>query len=310
VDTQACIGRFLRYLEGERNASPHTLRSYESDLRQFARYLAGGPDRLTENEAADEPAPAIDVVDRTTVRAYLAHLQSLGASRRTVGRKLATLRSFFKFLCREAILEKNPAKTIVSPRIGRPLPKLLTIDEIRGMLELPNTDEPLGARDKAILEVLYSTGIRAGELVALRTKDVDLIGGSLKIRGKGRKERIGPLGSYAAEALRQYIAVRTLLRPTVAAGDGLFLNARGGPLTTRSVQRIVSKYARAALTGRDDVTPHTLRHSYATHMLDAGADLRVVQELLGHANLSTTQIYTHVTTERLRQVYNAAHPHA
>ncbi|MDX9973448.1 MAG: tyrosine-type recombinase/integrase [FCB group bacterium] len=205
-------------------------------------------------------------------------------------------------------LPENPAKAVKSPKLGRDLPDVLTIPEVTALLEAPDLSEPLGIRDRAILETLYSSGIRAGELAGLSLRDIDLVGGTINVMGKRQKQRIAHLGSYATEALDNYLRVRMEIgKPR---HERLFVNFRGGPLTSRSVQRVVERYVTEVLPGRTEVSPHTLRHTFATHMLDSGADLRVVQELLGHENLSTTQIYTHVSIERLREVYKQTHPHA
>jgi integrase/recombinase XerC len=230
-------------------------------------------------------------------------------SPRTLARKLAALRSFFKYLCARGICKTNPARMASARKLGRPLPHFLNVDEVAQLVEAPDTSTPLGTRDRAILETLYSAGIRASELAALQLSHVDIISGVIKVFGKGRKERLAMIGAPATRALRDYLDIRSQL---VKRSDvrHLFVNHRGGPLTSRSVQRIVEKYALSILPARKDVSPHTLRHSFATHLLDRGADLRSVQELLGHANLTSTQIYTHVTTKRLKQVYDNAHPHA
>jgi integrase/recombinase XerC len=295
---------FLRYLEGERNVSSHTLRAYSNDLSQFLIFLGHDP----EAGDAGPATPLLQDVSRHTIREHLATLQGLGMSSRTLARKLASLRSFFKYLHARGICKTNPARMVSARKLGRPLPHVLGVDEVGRLVETPDASTVTGKRDRALLETLYSTGVRAGELVALRLNQVDLISGTVTVVGKGRKERMALLGSPAVNALRVYLAVRSEL----AKGKSIrhvFLNHRGGPLTSRSVQRIVHKYAAATLPTHRDVTPHTLRHSFATHMLNRGADLRAVQELLGHASLTSTQIYTHLTTERLKEVYRRAHPH-
>ena len=300
---------FVNYLESERNFSAHTLRAYMGDLAQFCRYLAHGPAGLDE----DAPTTELDVsllarAGRNDIRAFLGHVQTRGASPRTSARKLAAIRAAYRFYLRNGGLADNPAQTLRSPKRGRALPDVLSIPEVTALLEAPDQNEPLGLRDRALLETLYSTGMRAAECAGLTLRDVDLIGGTVRIFGKRRKERVGHLGRYAVDALNDYLQVRADLgRPT---HDRAFVNWRGGPLTTRSVQRVVEKYVRAVLPDRREVSPHTLRHTFATHLLDGGADLRAVQELLGHASLSSTQIYTHVSLDRLRDVYRQAHPHA
>lgn len=311
VATVATVAPFLRYCEAERNLSPHTLRNYAGDLAQFFGFL------LTEYYGADEENPGdvatipIREVDRWKIRAFLGHLHRRGARDRTVARKLATMRTYFAFLCREGELARNPTADIATPKLSRPLPDFLSEAEVALLLAAPDPDTPLGCRDRALLEVLYSSGMRAGECAGLTVKGLDLLAGYARVLGKGRKERLSMLGRHALKALRAYVPARDQLLAAVGRADHgvLFVSRSGRPLLTRDLQRIVARAARAAGIGRD-VHPHTLRHTFATHMLDRGADLRYVQELLGHASLSTTQIYTHVTMERLQAVYAAAHPHA
>jgi integrase/recombinase XerC len=304
------VQRFINYLETERAFSAHTLRAYLLDLAQFCDYVNHGPDALS-HEAEERPPASVDALrraGRNDIRAFLAHVQTAGGTPKTSARKLAAIRAAYKFYVRIGELEVNPAQTVKSPKLGRDLPDVLSIPEVTALLEAPDTSEPLGIRDRAILETLYSSGIRAAELAGLTLRSIDLIGGTMVVLGKRRKERIAYLGTYAADAVQAYLRVRgSLGSPT---HERLFVNARGGPLTTRSVQRVVERYVRQALPGRRAISPHTLRHTFATHMLDGGADLRVVQELLGHESLSSTQIYTHVSIDRLKQVYRDAHPHA
>lgn len=304
------VQRFEDYLAGERGFSVHTLRAYVQDLNQFAAYLKEGPAAFEER--ANPPAPAdlerLRQARRDDVRAFLAHVQTHGGTARTAARKLASLRTAYRFFVREKLLSENPAKQVRSPKLRKDLPEVLSIAEVTALVEAPDTAEPLGKRDRAVLEVLYSSGIRAAELTGLTLNALDMLEGAMRVTGKRNKERIAYLGSFAARTLRDYLEIRGQLG--APAHDTVFVNARGGPLTTRSVQSIVTKYVRQALPTRTDVSPHTLRHTFATHMLDAGADLRVVQELLGHASLGSTQIYTHVSVERLRQVYRESHPHA
>jgi integrase/recombinase XerC len=303
--------QFLNHLKVERNCSRHTLRAYMLDLQQFCDFLENGPAALRREDGEARPPASLDAMraaDREKVRAFLAHVQTAGGSPRTSARKLAAIRAAYKFFTRTGRMDANPAMGVRSPKLARDLPEVLTIPEVTALVEAPDLSEPAGLRDRALLETLYSTGIRAAELAGLRIEDMDLAHGMLRVLGKRRKERLVPLGSLAARALEDYLAVR--------GGFGqpghrvVFVNARGGPLTTRSVQRIVERYVLQVMPLRREVSPHTLRHTFATHMLDAGADLRVVQELLGHESLSSTQIYTHVSIERLRQVYRDAHPHA
>ena len=295
---------FLRYLEGDSNVSSHTLRAYATDLSQFLTFLSAGQG----SDSGESVTALLQSVDRHTIREYLAKLQRQGMSPRTLARKLAALRSFFKYLHARGLCAANPAKLVSSRKLGRPLPHVLSVDEVERLVEAPDDSTILGKRDRAILETLYSTGIRAGELATLRLDNVDLISGTIRVFGKGRKERIALLGSPATRALRAYLAVRSDLTGQSDVTH-VFVNHRGGPLTSRSVQRIVHKYATTVLPTRAEISPHTFRHSFATHMLNRGADLRSVQELLGHASLTSTQIYTHLTIERLKEVHRRAHPH-
>lgn len=305
------ILQFINYLRVERGFSSHTLRAYLGDLDQFCDYLANGRAAFAREPGDTRPRATLDALrraDKRQVRAFLAHVQTSGASPRTAARKLAALRSAYKFFIRTDKLQDNPAQQVKAPRLARNLPDVLSIPEVTALVEAPDTTTPLGKRDRALLETLYSSGARASEAAGLKLSDVDLGRGIMRVLGKRNKERMAHLGSYAVKALRNYLAVRASLG--TPDGDALFLNARGGPLTTRSIQRVVEKYVRQVLPGRKEVSPHTLRHTFATHMLDGGADLRVVQELLGHESLTSTQVYTHVSMDRLKQVYRNAHPHA
>jgi integrase/recombinase XerC len=289
------IVAFEQYLGAERNASPHTIRAYVEDLRQFDRFLG-------EELGAD--ARPIDV-DHLMIRAFLAHLHRDGVKKISSGRKLAALRTFFRFLCREGVLSHNPASALLSPRIERRIPPHLDEDEVDRLLDIPG-DGAAAVRARAFLELLYATGIRCAELVGLDLGEVDLDGRMVRVLGKGRKERIVPFGTRAAAAIREYLSVRATAQPTT---DALFVNARGGRLTDRSIRSILAARVRqVALVRR--ISPHTLRHSFATHLLERGADLRAIQELLGHASLSTTQRYTHVNARHLIEVYKKAHPRA
>jgi integrase/recombinase XerC len=304
------VQRFINYLETERGFSAHTLRAYLLDLAQFCDYVTNGPDAMSR-DAEDRPPASVDALrraGRNDIRAFLAHVQTAGGTPKTSARKLAAIRAAYRFYVRIGELEQNPAQTVKSPKLSRDLPDVLSIPEVTALLEAPDLSEPLGIRDRAILETLYSSGIRAAELAGLALRSVDLVGGTMVVLGKRRKERIAHLGTYAVDALQAYLRVRGALGSP--KHERLFVNFRGGPLTTRSVQRVVEQYVRQTLPGRRAISPHTLRHTFATHMLDAGADLRVVQELLGHESLSSTQIYTHVSIDRLKQVYRDAHPHA
>jgi integrase/recombinase XerC len=285
------VAAFLQYLAAERGASPHTIRSYRADLHDCVGFL----ERRGLGTLVD--------ADARVVRGYLADLHDRGLARTSIARRLATLRSFFRYLIRRGRMRINPAREVRTPSLPGRLPAHLPIDQSQALFRQPPGDELADRRDRAVLEVLYATGVRVAELAGLDVEDTDLGEGSVRVLGKGRKERIVPLGSKAVDAVRAYLADREGSR------GPLFRNARGGRLTVRSLHRIVRARARAAgLAGR--VTPHTLRHTFATHLLDAGADLRLIQELLGHARLATTQRYTHVSADRLAKVYDAAHPRA
>lgn len=288
------VDSFLSFLNTEKNASSHTVKNYSIDLREFCLFLG-------------DKAP--DQISYLDIRSFLAHLKSANYSKSSISRRLACLRSFFKFLARENHLKVNPAAGITTPKRDRRLPHFLDQQEIEKLLEAPGKEAWEEKRDKAILEMLYSSGLRVSELVGLNQEDVDLFGGLLRVRGKGRKERIVPLGQLALKALKAYLEYKPAKQMTVHMKMPLYLNRSGGRLTDRSIRRIILKYCKRIALNKE-VSPHMLRHSFATHMLDRGADLRSVQELLGHENLSTTQIYTHVTTKRLKEAYDAAHPRA
>ncbi len=289
------IAAFVRYLEGERNASPHTLRAYGEDLEQFAEFA--------RDELGRQPRPAD--VDHLMVRGFLARLHRDGLAKVSSGRKLAALRTFFRFLCREGVLDRNPARSLLAPRVERRIPSHLDEGEVDRLLDVPG-DGAAAVRARALLELLYATGIRCAELVGLDAAEVDLDARLARVLGKGRKERIVPFGTRAAEALRKYLPVRSAAGPR---DDALFVNARGGRLTDRSVRLILAARVRQVALARR-ISPHTLRHSFATHLLERGADLRAIQELLGHASLSTTQRYTHVNARHLIEIYKKAHPRA
>jgi len=279
---------FLGYLLRQRRASPHTIRAYRKDIQDFMNWFEQPPHR----------AEPLDV------RLYITSLMKQGLSKRSVSRRLSALRSFFDFLLREGVVGENPARYARRPRLGQTLPQVLSVEEVKHLLEAPQQlKKPFWRRDSAILETLYSCGLRAAEILSLRLQDVDLNAGFVRVRGKGGKERIVPLGSHAISAIRRYLSSEeSKIRKT----DILFVNRYGNPLSDRYLRRMVADYAQIAL-GRA-VHPHTLRHSFATHLLDAGMDLRFVQELLGHAKVTTTQIYTHVSLTRLKEVYHRHHP--
>lgn len=298
---RSSITKFLRYLATERNASDLTIKAYREDLFGLVDWL----------EAVQGSVPKPASLTPHDLRSFQAALTEAGYARTTISRKLASLRSFYKFAMREGIATTNPAKPLRNPRRQRKLPHVLTNDEVGRLLVTPPSINAAGLRDRAILETMYSAGLRVSELVGLRDGDLDRDQQIVRVRGKGRKERISPLGSFAIKAINKYAAVRTRDPKTEALGQDapVFVNRFGRILTTRSVGRMLEKYiAKAELDAR--TSPHTLRHSFATHLLDRGADIRSVQELLGHKSLATTQIYTHVSAANLRQVYEKAHPRA
>ncbi len=289
---------FLKHLNIERNYSDLTIKAYRRDINDF----------LDFSEKADKTVDDFANIGHNDIRAYLGKMKNSGLSVATVSRRLSSLRSFFKFLIRVDMLTDNPLSGIRTPRRGRPLPHYLNTRDIGRLLEAPDVRNLSGKRDKAILEVLYSTGMRVGELTSLCFADIDFNQEVIRVLGKGKKERLVALGRFAASALKGYIDARNT-HMAGAATDKVFLNRLGTPLTSRSVRRMLDKYLK--ITGLNSkLSPHSIRHSFATHLLNAGADLRSVQELLGHKNLSTTQIYTHVSTEHLKLIYEKAHPHA
>jgi integrase/recombinase XerC len=296
----ADITAFLEYLTNVRSMSTHTVRNYGVDLAQFLNHLieAGQSDLFPEQ------------VTHMMIRAFMADLDQKGSSRQTVARKIAALRSFYKYLQRQGRATGNPARVVHTPKLEKKIPAFLTIPMMEKLLSEPDGGTFTGSRDKAILELIYSAGLRSFELVALDHDDLDLDRRLLRLKGKGMKERINPVGRFAVQALDEYLEHKAA-HPDRARFDpkAVFLNFRGQRLTTRSVRRMLSHYA--AMAGLpEDVSPHTLRHSFATHLLQRGADLRVVQELLGHENISTTQIYTHITANEMQRIYLESHPRA
>jgi len=315
------INEFLDYLKFEKHFSEHTAKCYHADLEQFCQYIGGQTSQSSDWNASDNSTGGVATQTQTkveqtlltlttdSVRAYMAHLNDKQYSKSTAARKLATLRSFYKFLVKRNYLQNNPVTPVRTPKQDKKLPKFLEYDQVKKLLETPPADSWLGARDRAIMETLYGTGVRVSELVALNIEDVDFLGEVLHIRGKGKKERIAPIGSSALQSIQHYMEYRNRRAQNNGNFDSkvLFVNKHGKRLSTRSVRRKMDKYLKMA--GLDpSISPHTLRHSFATHMLNKGAALRSVQELLGHQSLSTTQIYTHLTTKKLKEVYDDAHP--
>jgi len=279
------IDKFMTYLDIEKNYSKHTLINSSSDLKVFSAFM---------------PGKDVQKMEHLDMRRFLAELRQGNFAKASIARKLAALRSFFKFLYKEGYIKSNPASAITTPKLEKKLPTFLSVEEAAKLLEAPRDSDANGLRDRAILETLYSTGIRVSELVGIDADDVDFISGVVKVTGKGNKERLVPIGDKALRIMRSYLEKRS--HPLAKEAKAVFLNKSGGRITDRSIRRVVDKYIRL-MAMRQGISPHTLRHSFATHLLDRGADLRSVQELLGHMNLSTTQIYTHVTTERLKNVY-------
>ena len=303
------LTQFLEHLRYERNVSEHTLRNYAIDLGQFLEHLAPADPATGERREVD-----VKEIDHITIREWLSELHDAQKKKSSIARKLAALRTFFQFLIREGAVEANPAKLVSTPRLEKKLPNHLSVEDAVRFIETPDETTDLGRRDRAILEMLYGTGVRVSELVKLDLRDIDFRGRTIRVKGKRRKERVVPFGEPALHALMRYL---TEVRPAflnnapVAERDeaAVFLNYQGTRITTRSVGRMVDKYIKIC-AGIHDISPHSLRHSFATHLLDSGADLRDIQELLGHARLSTTQIYTHVSMEKLIEVYDKAHPKA
>lgn len=323
-DNLPIVQMFLSYLIDERHFSPYTSRCYGLDLRQYSDFLVEHfgikHDEAAEKSACDKRDTKSNTVtakillaDLDTIRGFLAKMGEQNYSAATMARKIATLRSFHKWMEKRGLVSNNPMLMIRTPKQAKRLPKAITVDQIERLLSAPDDSDLLGARDRAILETLYSTGIRVSEVVGINRADVNDAGESIIIRGKGRRERVVPLGSHALGALRHYVQMLDgeLAKAGLAADPDapLFVNKHGTRLSSRSVRRKVSKYL--TQVGLDpDISPHTIRHSFATHLLDNGADLRSVQELLGHQSLSSTQVYTHLTSQRMRDAYDKAHPRA
>jgi integrase/recombinase XerC len=297
------LEQFTAYLKVEKNVSPHTLEGYSHDLLEFAYFLAEQKSCQIEELKPDE-------VEYPSVRQFLAVLQKKGLKKTTIARKLASLRSFFRFLSREELVTRNPVKHVETPKLEKKIPRFLYYQQIERLFNAPG-NTPQGQRDKAILETIYAGGLRVSELVGLDINAIDFSIGYARVFGKGAKERVVPLGKPALEALKIYLDHgRTVLAAKSAAQQtAVFLNKYGTRLTARSIRNIVKKYV-DKVSLEEKISPHTLRHSFATHLLDGGADLRSVQELLGHVKMSTTQIYTHVTKARMKSVYQKTHPRA
>jgi len=303
------LQQFFEHLRYERNVSEHTLRNYRIDLTQFYDYLAPAEPQTGERKRE----PDIRQIDHITIREWLSTLHTAQKKKTSIARKLAALRTFFQFLCREGVVGMNPAKLVNTPRLEKKLPNHLSIEDMVRFIETPDISTDLGKRDRAILEMLYGTGVRVSELTKLNLRDVDYQNKMARVTGKRRKQRVVPFGEPALHALMDYLTVRGAFLQNAPLAErepeALFLNYQGTRITTRSVGRMVDKYI-LLCAGIHNISPHSLRHSFATHLLDSGADLRHIQELLGHARLSTTQIYTHVSMEKLIEVYDKTHPKA
>jgi len=298
------IKEFKNYLVAEKNASPHTLDSYLNDIFQFEEFLK------QSGHGVKSGTPEITSIDRLAVRSYLGFLYEKKLSASSMRRKLSTLSSFFRFLCREGHLKNNVVKSIPAPKMENKLPTFLSVDEMFRLIDLPQGDGFLVIRDRAMLELFYNTGLRISELVSLKVRDIDLVTQTLKVLGKGNKERLLPFGRKCLEALANYKKARSdKIVSTKINNDFLFLNHRGKGISTRGVRKIIEKYVTTGNFPRK-ISPHSIRHSFATHLLESGADLRSIQELLGHASLSTTQKYTHLTIDKLLATYDQAHPRA
>ena len=305
IEKRGFIDQFIHYLSIEKNASPHTCRCYRRDLEGFEDFLKNSGTYISSTGKVE-----MEKVDRMAIRKYLSFLHRKN-KKSSIARKISTLRSFFKYMVREQVIPSNPAKGVSTPKVEKTLPTTLTVDEAFRLMESPTTisekpsegSKEKGLRDRAILELLYSSGLRVSELVGLNSNQLDLDLGIVRVMGKGRKERIVPVGTKAIKALEAYLEKRGMLE----GEEPIFVNSLGGRLTARSVGRLIKRYTRHSGIFRK-VSPHSLRHTFATHLLDAGADIREIQEMLGHSSLSTTQRYTHVSMGKLMEVYDKAHP--
>ena len=296
------INSYISFLKNEKNYSNNTIISYKNDLLQLLNYL---------KEYKIIKRDSIKYIDRSIMRKYIVYLKKCDYSVRSICRKISTIRSFFKFLSREGMVDINPTINLITPKIVKKLPFFLYLEEINKLIETPSGHTILGIRDRAILEFLYGTGMRVGELVNLNIRDIDLYDKTVRVFGKGSKERILPLGNPSIRAVQEYLTSRDIFKKNISLDkidqNALFLNRFGGRLSARSIRRLLIKYMKMADLNKK-ISPHVLRHSFATHLLGGGADLRSVQELLGHESLSTTQIYTHITKERLKAIYNKSYP--
>jgi tyrosine recombinase XerC len=290
---QGVFGRYIAYLEAEKNVSPYTVRNYTRDLQEFFQF------------ARDQGLDTLRQVDKQMLRTYLSNLMEQKFAKSSIARKLSGIRSFYRYLMRENLVTVSPAATTVSPKLDKRLPVFLTVEEAKRLVESPDLTKPQGQRDRAIMELLYAAGLRVSELVNMNVEQINLATNELRVWGKGSKERVVLIGGPAAQALNNYINDGRKVLLSGKKNNALFLNRYGERILVRRVQKIVSKYSRAI---NKQIHPHILRHTFATHLLDGGADLKVVQELLGHADLSSTQIYTHVTQSRARKIYLSAHP--
>jgi integrase/recombinase XerC len=290
---QGVFGRYIVYLEAEKNVSAYTVRNYTKDLQEFFQF------------AADQGLDTLRKVDKQTLRSYLAYLMEQKYAKSSIARRLSAIRSFYRYLMREQLVSISPAATTVSPKLDKRLPVFLTVEEAKRLVESPDLSTPQGQRDRAIMELLYASGLRVSELVNTNVEQINLATNELRVWGKGAKERVVLVGGPAAQALNNYINNGRKQLLGGKKNNALFLNRYGERILVRRAQKIITKYARNI---NKNVHPHTLRHTFATHLLDGGADLKVVQELLGHADLSSTQIYTHVTQNRARKIYLSAHP--
>jgi integrase/recombinase XerC len=292
---QQVFDKYIAFLEAEKNASKYTVRNYTSDLLEFFDFVTG------------QGVESLKDVNKQTLRAYIAHLMEQGKAKSSIARKLSAIRSFYRYLMREEVISASPVATTVSPKLDKRLPSFLTVDEAKRLVESPDISQPQGQRDRALLELLYASGLRVSELVGMNVEQINLATNEIRVWGKGSKERVVLIGTPAANALSVYMSDGRPCLLGMKKNNALFVNRYGGRLAARRVQKILQKYAR---TINKKVHPHVLRHTFATHLLDGGADLKVVQELLGHADLSSTQIYTHVTQSRARRIYLSAHPMA